>query len=87
MCARGEVQRQSVAPGEAEGCDFGPAKDAAELPEWFRFRAEFQINVLLFQYVGDFNFVYHDFLTEHKEAFAKFAGAQRNAISIGAALE
>jgi hypothetical protein len=86
-CARGEVQRQSAAPGEAGGCDFGPAKDAAELPEWFRFRAEFQMNVLLFQYVGDANFVYHDFLKEHKEAFAKFAGAQKNPISIGAALD
>jgi hypothetical protein len=86
-CARGDAQRQTLAPEEAGGCDFGPVNYAAELPEWFRFRAEFQMNVLLFQYVGDFNFVYHDFLTEHKDAFAKFAGAQKNAISIGAALD
>jgi hypothetical protein len=47
--------------------------DATKLPEWFRIRAEFELNVLLYHLVGEANITYRDFLKEHADHFTNYA--------------
>jgi hypothetical protein len=47
--------------------------EAKKLPEWFGFRAEFQMNILLNQWAGNNNVIYRDFLKDHAGRFERFA--------------
>ena len=47
------------------------------LPEWFGIRAEFELNVLLFQQGGEENITYRDFLLDQSKHFADYAAHPR----------
>jgi hypothetical protein len=68
-CARGKEDDRKQRP---EGCSFGPLDDANRLPEWFGIRAEFDLNVLLFQQAGEANITYRDFLRDHAQHFSNY---------------
>jgi hypothetical protein len=68
-CARGKENDNKQ---RAEGCTFGPLDEANALPEWFGIRAEFDLNVLLYQQAGEANITYRDFLREHAQHFSSY---------------
>jgi hypothetical protein len=68
-CARG-ADNDRTKP--SEGCDFRPLPDADRLPEWFGIRAEFDLNVLLYEQAGEANITYRDFLRDHAQHFANY---------------
>ena len=68
-CARGADHDRKQRP---EGCAFGPLPEADRLPEWFGIRAEFDLNVLLYQQAGEANITYRDFLRDHAQHFADY---------------
>ena len=69
-CARGEDTDRKE---RAAKCKFGPLAVASRLPEWFRIRAEFELNVLLYGQAGEENITYRDFLRDHAAHFADYA--------------
>jgi hypothetical protein len=73
-CARGEVTKRTQRPAK---CTFGPLAAANNLPEWFGIRAEFELNVLLFQQGGEENITYRDFLLDQSKHFADYAAHPR----------
>jgi len=75
-CARGEGTDGKKTP--AAKCRFGPLPAASKLPEWFRVRAEFELNVLLYGQAGEANITYRDFLRDHAEHFANYAANRRS---------
>ena len=75
-CARGEGTDGKKTP--AAKCTFGPLPAASKLPEWFRVRAEFELNVLLYGQAGEANITYRDFLRDHAEHFANYAANRRS---------
>jgi hypothetical protein len=78
-CARGEMVDDSCAE---RGFHFVEASQL--LPEWLRYRAEFQMNVLLTQLIGVNNIIYRDFIRKHSEGDKGF---RRLAIGRGVSLE
>ena len=75
-CARDEGTEGKQRPAK---CTFGPLGAAAnKLPEWFRIRAEFELNVLLYQQGGEENITYRDFLRDQAEHFADYAAHPRS---------
>jgi len=74
-CARGEG---TDGKERAAKCTFGPLPAANKLPEWFRIRAEFELNVLLYGQAGEANITYRDFLRDHAEHFADYAAHRRS---------
>jgi hypothetical protein len=61
-CARGEKAMKYC-----DKAGLGEIALSKQLPEWFRFRAEFQMNVLLYQLIGSDNVIYRDFIKKHSE--------------------
>ena len=68
-CARGADNDKRK---RSEGCTFGPLSEADRLPEWFGIRAEFDLNVLLYQQAGEANITYRDFLRDHAQHFTDY---------------
>jgi hypothetical protein len=65
-CARGDDP-------ERTGCDLYRQPSAAgDLPEWFRIRAEFELNTLLFRQAGESNLAYRDFLGALAKHFTNY---------------
>jgi len=80
-CAQGDPSDGTAArwgngdSGKRAACT--PVAKATKLPDWFSIRAEFEINVLLYEVAGNSNIVYRDFLKDHGGHFAKVAQEDR----------
>jgi hypothetical protein len=69
-----------------EGCEFHTQINPRRLPAWFGYRAEFQMNILLNQWIGANNIVYLDFLHDHAMRFKQFALTHGEGVNIQDAL-
>jgi hypothetical protein len=67
-CARGAPSPSAHLPG----CQFAPILGAERLPEWFDYRAEFELAVILFRMVGEANITYRDFMRSLSDRFTRF---------------
>jgi hypothetical protein len=81
-CARGEKPTQVC-----DTAGLGFVEGSEHLPEWFRYRAEFQLNVLLYQLIGANNIIYRDFIKKHSDENGFVKLAENGGVTINLALD
>jgi hypothetical protein len=56
----------------AQKCNFDPVERSEQLPEWFAIRAEFELNLLMYQVARETNVAYHEFLKVHAQHYRDY---------------